>query len=85
MGNFGFKNVSKRNKIDLMEYLCYGLFCRHAHAYEHLAELCFFLFLFIQRFSELVLSYHMILNEHIAESFSFVSECHINAPIPDIS
>lgn len=25
MGNFGFKNVSKRNKIDLMEYLCYGL------------------------------------------------------------
>ena len=25
MGNFGFKNVSKRDKIDLMEYLCYGL------------------------------------------------------------
>ena len=25
MGNFGFKNVSKRNNIDLMEYLCYGL------------------------------------------------------------
>ena len=25
MGNFGFKNVSKRSNIDLMEYLCYGL------------------------------------------------------------
>ena len=25
MGNFGFKNVSKTDKIGLMEYLCYGL------------------------------------------------------------